>query len=99
MTQSASSLRVGLTLGKYAPLHQGHQLVIETALAEMERVIVIIYDCPEITPIALPVRAGWIRRLYPSVELVEAWDGPLEVGDTPAIRQMHEQYVIDTLGI
>ncbi len=53
MTPSAAQ-RVGLTLGKYAPLHQGHQLVIETALAEMDRLIVIIYDCPEITPIALP---------------------------------------------
>ncbi len=38
--------RVGLTLGKYAPLHQGHQMVIETALAEMDHVIVVIYDCP-----------------------------------------------------
>ena len=25
---------LGLTLGKYAPLHAGHQLVIETALAK-----------------------------------------------------------------
>jgi NadR type nicotinamide-nucleotide adenylyltransferase len=91
--------KVGLTLGKFAPLHAGHQLVLETALAEMDRVIAIIYDCPEVTEIPLPVRAGWIRRLYPAVELVEAWDGPLEVGDTPAIKRMHENYVIERLGI
>jgi cytidyltransferase-like protein len=99
MSHATARRRIGLTLGKYAPLHQGHQLVIETALSEMDHVIVIIYNCPETTPIALPIRASWIRRLYPSVELVEAWDGPLEVGDTPAIRQLHERYVIDTLGI
>jgi HTH-type transcriptional repressor of NAD biosynthesis genes len=35
----------GLTLGKFAPLHKGHQLLIETALSEMDEVLAIIYDC------------------------------------------------------
>ena len=91
--------RTGLTLGKYAPLHKGHQLVIETALTEVERMIVVIYDCPTTTNIPLPVRANWLRALYPQVEIVEAWDGPLEVGDTPAIRHMHEQYIRKMLSI
>lgn len=89
----------GLTLGKYAPLHRGHQLVIETALAEMDEVIVIIYDSPEVTLIPLPVRAGWLRTLYPQIMVIEAWDGPHEVGDTPAIRSQHEDYILNTLGI
>ena len=42
----------GLTLGKFAPFHRGHQFVVETALAEMDEVIVIIYDAPETTPIS-----------------------------------------------
>ena len=92
-----SSEHVGLTLGKYAPLHRGHQLVMETALAEMEHVIVVIYDCPEVTSVPLPVRAAWIRRLYPQVEVIEAWDGPLQVGDTPEIRRMHEEYILALL--
>lgn len=62
----------GLTLGKFAPLHKGHQLLIETALAEMDDVIVIIYDCPEVTNIPLPVRADWIRQLYPTVQLTSS---------------------------
>ncbi|MGF1939291.1 MAG: adenylyltransferase/cytidyltransferase family protein [Nostoc sp. ChiQUE02] len=52
--------KCGLTLGKYAPLHKGHQFVIETALAEMDEVLVIIYDCPEVTAIPLTVRARWL---------------------------------------
>ena len=87
----------GLTLGKFAPLHRGHQHLIETALAEVDELAVIIYDAPETTDIPLSVRAGWLRRLYPQVEVVEAWDGPTEVGDTPAIRQSHERYVIERL--
>ena len=49
----------GLTLGKFAPLHKGHQLVIETALAEVDELTVVIYDSPEVTPVPLSVRANW----------------------------------------
>ena len=58
----------GLTLGKFAPLHKGHQLVIETALSEMDEVVAIIYDCPDTTDVPLTVRANWIRDLYPNVQ-------------------------------
>lgn len=89
----------GLALGKFAPLHRGHQWMIETALTETERVSVVIYDEPEVTDVPLPVRAGWIRRLYPRVEVIEAWDGPAVMGDTPEIRTLHEDYLLGTLGL
>src|SRR5690242_3378457 len=89
----------GLTLGKFAPLHAGHQYLIETALHEVDDLSIIIYDCPEVTPVPLNVRAAWLRDLYPSVQVIEAWDGPTMVGDTPEIKQMHEDYVLKTLGI
>lgn len=89
----------GLTLGKFAPLHKGHQLVIETALAEMDEVSVIVYDAPETTPIPLNIRSTWIKKLYPQVKVIEAWDGPTEVGDTPEIKRKHEKYVIEQLKI
>jgi len=85
---------IGLTLGKYAPLHRGHQFVIETALKEMDDVIVLIYDSPETTDIPLHVRSGWIRALYPSVRVVEAWDGPTGVGYSPDEMRAHEAYVL-----
>lgn len=90
-------MTTGLVLGKFAPLHKGHQLLIDAALQENERVLVMIYHAPDVTRVPLPVRAGWIRTLYPSVEIFEAWDGPLEVGDTPEIKQMHEEYILKKL--
>ena len=87
----------GLTLGKYAPLHRGHQHVIETALGEVDELVIVIYDCPEYTSIPIPVRAGWLRRLYPQARVVEAWDGSNVVGDTPEIKRMHEAYLLDLL--
>src|SRR5687767_2750518 len=89
----------GLTLGKFAPLHRGHQHLIDTALAEVDELVVIIYDAPETTSVPLSVPAGWLRRLYPQVEVVEAWDGPTVVGDAPESRQAHERYVIERLKI
>mgnify|MGYP000179075984 CR=1 FL=1 len=89
----------GLTLGKFTPLHKGHQLVIETALAEMDEVSVIIYDAPEITRVPLSIRSNWIQKLYPQVRVIEAWDGPTEVGDTPEIKRNHEKYIIEQLKI
>jgi HTH-type transcriptional repressor of NAD biosynthesis genes len=91
-------MKRGLTLGKYAPLHGGHQLVIETGLSEMDEMTLIIYDAPETTAIPLAVRSGWIRSLYPTVRVIEAWDGPTEIGYTAELMRTHELYVINTLG-
>ena len=91
-------MSTGFLLGKFAPLHKGHQSLIEMALAENEHVIVMIYHSPEFTSVPLPVRAGWIKRLYPAVDVIEAWDGPMEIGDTPEIKAMHEAYILKMLG-
>jgi HTH-type transcriptional regulator, transcriptional repressor of NAD biosynthesis genes len=89
--------KIGLTLGKFAPLHRGHQLVIETALSEMDQVKVLIYDMPDLTDVPLSIRANWIRQLYPQVEVLMAWDGPVEVGDDPALTAMHDAYLIQRM--
>ncbi|MCP4695160.1 MAG: adenylyltransferase/cytidyltransferase family protein [Desulfobacterales bacterium] len=92
-------MKRGLTLGKFAPFHKGHQHLLETALSEMDEVIVIVYNADEVTDIPIEVRAGWIRTLYPRVRVVEARDGPQMVGDDPRIRSMHEDYIINRLKI
>lgn len=69
-------LRHGLVLGKFWPLHAGHQHLIETALADCERVTVQLLAHPD-EDIPLEVRAGWIRELYPQAHLVTAYDETL----------------------
>lgn len=87
---------VGLTLGKFAPFHKGHQLLIQTALAEVEQLLVMVYPT-EVTTIPLQVRAGWIQSLYPSVQIIEAWDGPPGYGDSPQVKQAQERYILQRL--
>jgi HTH-type transcriptional regulator, transcriptional repressor of NAD biosynthesis genes len=96
---ASQPLSRGLTLGKYAPFHCGHQLVIETALREVDELVVVVYDSPAVTAVPLPVRAGWIRQLYPQVRVVEGWNAPAAVGDTPEIKRLQEDYIIQQLGI
>lgn len=67
--------KVGLTLGKYAPFHKGHQLVVETMLKEVDEGILIIYDT-DVISIPLTVRANWIKTMYPKLTVIEAWGGP-----------------------
>ena len=87
-------MKIGLTIGKFSPLHKGHQYLIETALQEMDKLYLMIYDSPETTTIPLTVRAGWIRALYPQVQIVEAWDGPTDAGYTPEIMKIQDTYIL-----
>jgi NadR type nicotinamide-nucleotide adenylyltransferase len=87
----------GLTLGKFAPFHKGHEFLLSSALAIVDNLICLIYDSPTITNIPLTVRANWIRSIFPTVEVIELWDGPSEVGDTPEIKNMHETYILKLL--
>jgi NadR type nicotinamide-nucleotide adenylyltransferase len=92
-----SGVRLGLTLGKFAPLHRGHQHLIETALAETDHLFVMIYDCPDVTDTPLGVRARWIRDLYPRAEVIEAVGGPARVGLEPDVTAAHDAYILRTL--
>lgn len=88
--------KVGLTLGKFAPLHQGHQFVIETALEEMDELIILIYDTT-VTNIPLSVRSSWIKKMYPNVTVIEGFDGPKGYSNERAYEILEEQYIIRML--
>lgn len=87
---------LGLTLGKFAPLHKGHQYMFETALQEVDELIVVIYDTT-VMPVPLHIRAGWIRELYPQVRVIEAWDGPDGYSDDREHEIREEQYILGLL--
>ncbi|MFC4305332.1 AAA family ATPase [Cohnella boryungensis] len=87
---------LGLTLGKFASLHKGHQFMFDTALKEVDELIVVIYDT-QVTTIPLHVRAGWIRKLYPTVRVIEAWDGPDGYSNDREHEIREEQYILGLL--
>lgn len=71
--------KIGFTIGKFAPLHKGHQYLIETALKEMNKLIVVVYDT-DVIDIPTEKRASWIKQLYPNVEIKYAHNPPSQYG-------------------
>jgi NadR type nicotinamide-nucleotide adenylyltransferase len=58
---------------------------------------VVVYDDPEVTPVPLNIRAGWIRKLYPTVEVIEGVNAPNAMGNTPEIEKIQEDYILGLL--
>lgn len=71
--------KVGFTIGKFAPLHKGHQYLIEVALNEMDEFYVVIYETDRIN-IPIEKRASWIQKLYPTVHIRYAYHPPKQYG-------------------
>lgn len=71
--------KIGFTIGKFAPFHKGHQYLIETALKEMDKFIVIVYDT-NLIDIPSKQRAEWIKNIYPNVEIRFASNPPAQYG-------------------
>jgi len=91
-------MSTGFVLGKFAPFHKGHQLLIETSIQENDRTIVLIYDEPTLINTPLYVRANWIRSIYPNVEVIAGYNSPNDTGYTDDIMRKQEEY-ISSLGI
>lgn len=72
-------MKIGFTIGKFAPLHKGHQYLIEKALSEMDKFYVVIYETT-VTKIPIETRANWIKQLYPEANLIYAKNPPSQYG-------------------
>ena len=55
----------GLVVGKFAPLHHGHELLIGRALAECDEVVVLSYCDPELPGCGPERRERWLRDRFP----------------------------------
>ena len=69
----------GLVVGKFSPPHRGHQLLLETAAAQVAELLVLVYANPDDPRHPAPVRAGWLRELYRGDYLADG----LHIGRTP----------------
>ena len=80
--------RHGLVLGKFYPLHAGHQALVRAAAARCERVTVQVLGS-SVESIPLDVRAGWVRAEHPDVDVVSGMDEAEVDFDSPAAWDAH----------
>ena len=57
--------RCGLVVGKFCPLHRGHELVIAQALACCDEVLVISYTKPGFPGYGCAQREAWLQSRFP----------------------------------
>ncbi len=59
--------RSGLVVGKFSPLHRGHEYLLNTALEQCERVFCLSYASPELPGCPAATRRVWLEELFPAV--------------------------------
>ena len=82
--------KIGFTIGKFAPLHKGHEHLIETALKETDELYVVIYDT-DVIDVPVETRAKWITDKFNKVKIIYAFDGPKQYGlDDQSVKTQME---------
>lgn len=99
-TVNVKTEKVGLFLGKFTIVHAGHQFVIDTALKEMDKLTILIYDASNSTAVPLDIRAGWIGKIYENspIEVVMGWCGPEDTGYSDEIKRIQNDYILKMVG-
>jgi HTH-type transcriptional repressor of NAD biosynthesis genes len=69
--------RHGLVVGKFAPLHRGHELLIRRAFDECEGVVIISYCKPEFPGCDAERRRHWLSELFPAARILMPTDANL----------------------
>jgi len=76
----------GLVVGKFSPLHHGHEYLLNTALERCERVFCISYSSPELPGCAASTRRRWLAELFPGItQLV------LDAAELNRLREQHPE--------
>jgi HTH-type transcriptional regulator, transcriptional repressor of NAD biosynthesis genes len=88
--------RRGLVVGKFAPLHLGHCLVIDSCADQCDEVILVSWAVPEREGCAVELRRSWLADLYPAARTIvvdQAWLNSIQgaptlpAEDAPEVEQ------------
>jgi NadR type nicotinamide-nucleotide adenylyltransferase len=60
---------LGVVIGKFLPPHRGHKLLIDTATAQSQSVVIIVCAKPT-DPIPGDVRGRWLETIHPTCEVM-----------------------------
>jgi NadR type nicotinamide-nucleotide adenylyltransferase len=67
----------GLVVGKFCPLHLGHELLIQRAMDGCEELLVVSYTKPEFPGLEPARRERWLRAQFPQAHIVVLDDARL----------------------
>lgn len=98
--------RRGLVVGKFCPLHRGHELVIDTALRQCGEVLLISYTRPAFERCGADARERWLTERFPQARLLvldderfaafaaaHHWPGPATLPHNDDADATHRDFV------
>ena len=89
-------MKIGFTIGKFAPFHKGHEFLIRRAMQEMDEFYVVIYDTPQYN-ITIKTKEYWIKRRFPKVKVLYAYDSPKQYGLDKKSVKIQMQYLANII--
>lgn len=94
MTSIQPTDKVSLIVGKFAPFHKGHEMLIKEALKQSDKVILLVYDHPELMDISAEEMADLIRQIIKDDRLIvkPVYNAP-PAGDTAKDRQDNVDFI------
>lgn len=96
------AFRTGLVVGKFSPLHLGHELLIRRAMAACAETIVISYSLPELPGCEPHKREQWLRARFPDATVLVLDGGTHALPHNDAGASTHREFVgrlcLDALG-
>lgn len=73
-------MTTGLYIGKLAPMHLGHELIIRRMIGECDRAVVLIYNSDEFQAenprLTKVLRGYWLEKAYPELDVVLGFNPP-----------------------
>ena len=72
-------MNIGFTIGKFAPLHLGHDELIRKGIKENDKFYILINDT-DVIDIDLDRRAKWLNDLYPEAIIIKGYNPPKKYG-------------------
>lgn len=85
--------RFGLVVGKFSPLHKGHEALIQVALESCDDLGIMSYSNPGMGGCSTSMREGWIRQLFPKASVLVLPPEVCPLNDAP--EDLHRQFVAE----
>lgn len=97
-----NSYATALVVGKFAPLHQGHLFLLDTAQHHSQKLIILSYCKPEPVGCMQQRRYRWLKQHYPNAELcvldeTQAKQLGLHLPDDTEADDIHRHFCADLL--
>ena len=90
--------KIGLTIGKFAPFHKGHEYLINKALDQVDILYLFVYET-DVIDINIDTRIKWIKNIIKrkNIKIIKALNPPCQYGLDKESVKIQIDYILNLL--